>query len=119
MERIHYAGDAVTTGTAIAHALLDYARALALVEASDTVEIPVVRDDGSVARATFLIGPASQLIAESVEPVESADGAREELESQELVDDLARRAARLGHARPVFDDVFDDDQGSTLGTDVI
>ena len=82
MERIHYAGDAVTTGTAIAHALLDYARALALVEASDTVEIPVVHDDGSVARATFLIGPASQLITESIA------GEIEELVNQELVDDL-------------------------------
>ncbi|QJU55263.1 hypothetical protein SCB71_19745 [Herbiconiux sp. KACC 21604] len=115
MERIHYAGDSVVTGSAIAHALLEYARALALIEASDTVEIPVVRDDGSVARATMLIGPASQLISESV------DDDREELENQALVDDLTRRAAGAGPARPVIDDVDDlgEDRDSTVGTDAI
>ena len=42
MDRIHYAGDSILTGTDIAHAMLEYARALAQVGSSATVEIPTV-----------------------------------------------------------------------------
>ena len=42
-------------------------RRLARNEASATVEIPVYRSDGSLGRAEFLIGPASQVVAESAD----------------------------------------------------
>lgn len=67
MERIHYAGGSVLTGSAIARALLEYAGALASSEESATVDIPCRHDDGSLGRANFLIGPASQLVSETEE----------------------------------------------------
>ena len=51
------------TGSEIARALLDYAQALAQADASATVEIPTIEDDGSNSRTEVLIGPASQLSA--------------------------------------------------------
>jgi hypothetical protein len=94
MDRIHYAGSSVLTGTAIARALLNYAEALALSESSVTVDIPIRQEDGEVGRAAILIGPASQLFAESED-----DG--EELVDEELVERITREAARLGVSRPV------------------
>jgi hypothetical protein len=76
MDRIHYAGDSILTGTAIAAALLEYAAALARADASETVRIPTREEDGSEGRSTLLIGPASQLTADS-----------EESEFDELVDE--------------------------------
>ncbi|WP_291042329.1 hypothetical protein [Herbiconiux sp.] len=76
MDRIHYAGDSVVTGTEIARALLEYAHVLAEHDMSATVDIPTVSDDGSLSRSTILIGPASQLISDA-----------EESEHDELVDD--------------------------------
>lgn len=61
MDRVHYSGDSFLTGTAIAHALLDYAQALAESGASATVEIPTINSDGTRVRSEILIGPASQL----------------------------------------------------------
>jgi hypothetical protein len=67
MDRIHYAGNSILTGTTIAHALLDYAQALAQVGASATVDIPTLNDDGTLGRSEVLIGPASQLISTAEE----------------------------------------------------
>ena len=68
MDRIHYAGDSILTGTEIAHALLEYAQALAVAGTSATVDIPVVNEqDGSIGRSELLIGPASQLTSDSEE----------------------------------------------------
>ena len=98
MDRIHYAGDSLLTGTEIATALLEYAQALAGAGNSDTVEIPIVRDDGSVGRANFVIGPASQLVS-IVEVSERA-----ELEDQEVVESLRHKAAALGTPTAVSGD---------------
>jgi hypothetical protein len=76
MDRIHYAGESVLTGSAIAGALLEYAEVLAKSNTSATVDVPTREPDGSVGRAKFLIGPASQLISEA-----------EESEYEELIDD--------------------------------
>ena len=66
MDRIHYAGDSILTGSEIAHALLEYAQALAVAGTSATVVIPVVDEhDGSIERSELLIGPASQLISDT------------------------------------------------------
>ena len=64
MERIHYAGDSLLTGSAISRSLLEYAEALAIKDSSATVDIPIRNADGSQGRANFLVGPASQIFAE-------------------------------------------------------
>lgn len=91
MHRIHYAGDSIVTGTAIARALLDYAQALSQVGASATVEVPTIEPDGGPGRAELLIGPASQLSAH--EERYSA----EELTDDELVERMRAEANRLRH----------------------
>lgn len=99
MDRIHYAGDSVVTGSAIARAVLEYAKALAKANQSETVEIPTLAPDGSISRSTLLIGPASQLIAE-VEPAEGGAD-REELVDDELVGRFQAETAKLTlHAYP-------------------
>ncbi|QEW00752.1 hypothetical protein F6J84_12005 [Microbacterium caowuchunii] len=97
MDRIHYAGDAILTGTEIARALLDYAQALAQAGTSATVDIPTVNADGSPGRSEVLVGPASQLISDSEEsphpdPVDEDLVARLGAES--------RRLRSYGLARP-------------------
>jgi hypothetical protein len=89
MDRIHYAGDSILTGSAIAKALLEYAEALAKVGASATVDIPTREADGSLGRSSLLVGPASQLIADA-----------EVSEYDEVIDDALvayfdKEAARL------------------------
>ncbi|MFB2579859.1 hypothetical protein ACEXQD_01285 [Herbiconiux sp. P15] len=111
MERIHYAGDSVLTGTAIARELLEYARALAVSEDSDTVEIPVRHTDGSAGVANILVGPASQLLSES----EETEG--DELEDDAVVQDLRHRSARLKPAHPVHSDQAAGDTTDTFDID--
>ncbi|KQQ06245.1 MULTISPECIES: hypothetical protein [unclassified Rathayibacter] len=104
MERIHYAGSSVLTGTAIARALVRYAEALALRKGSMTVEIPVRRASGGDGRASLLIGPASQLFSESEE------GGGDEIVDDELVARLTREADGLGVSRPITE--TDSDEGA-------
>ena len=103
MMRIHYAGGSELTGTAIADALLVLAEELARAGSATTVDIPVRQDDGSIGRSRFLIGPASQIVAET-EKTESV-----ELHDEELVSDLVRQANELRPHRV----------GATQSTDVI
>jgi hypothetical protein len=97
MDRIHYAGDSILTGSAIAKALLEYAEALAKVGASATVDIPTREDDGSIGRSKLLIGPSSQLISDAEE------NPFEEVVDDDIVAYFDREAARLrgpGGPRP-------------------
>lgn len=89
MDRIHYAGDSVLTGTKIAQALLEYAQALAKTGASATVDIPTREDDGSLGRSKILIGPASQLISDAEESLD------DEIVDDELVAHFERETAKL------------------------
>jgi hypothetical protein len=95
MERIHYAGDSLLTGTDIARALIEYANALAMAEQSATVEIPVQLPDGTIGRANFLIGPASQLVSQT------ETSSFDEVVDPALVERLTRETGRLRPARPV------------------
>ena len=79
MDRIHYAGHSIVTGTAIARGLLDYAQALTAVVASASVQVPTLRSDGSLGISQFLIGPASQLLSDT------ESGASEEIIDEDLV----------------------------------
>ena len=89
MERVHYAGSSILTGSAIAHALLDYAQALAEVGTSATTQIPTLNDDGTPGMSEVLIGPASQLIADTEE------SPYDEVVDDELVARLRRAADRV------------------------
>lgn len=89
MDRIHYAGDSILTGSEIARALLEYAEALAKVGTSATVDIPTRKPDGSLGRSSVLVGPASQLIADA------EDSEYDEIVDDELVAYFDREAARV------------------------
>jgi hypothetical protein len=97
MHRVHYAGHSILTGTAIARALLDYAQALAGAVAAATVQIPTMRIDGSTGSSELLIGPTSQLLADSEE------SERHEVIDDELVASMrseAHRIRRYGMSAP-------------------
>jgi hypothetical protein len=98
MELIHYAGGELMTGEGIAHAVLEYAKMLAMNESSDEVEIPIRREDGSLGVAQLLLGPASQLVAETI----VSD--LEDVTDSDLVTQLGVKAARLANPRPVMND---------------
>ena len=77
-------------------AVLEYAKALAKVNQSETIEIPTVADDGSVRRSKILIGPASQLIADE----EFSDD--DELVDEQLIASIQVETAKLtNRAYPV------------------
>ena len=99
MDRIFYAGESFLTGSSIAQALLNYAKALAENDSSETVDLPVREPDGSLHRTTFLIGPASQIIAEAEDPE------LDEVVDDELVAELIRKTALINGrvAMPVAD----------------
>ena len=107
MERIHYAGGVLLTGSEIADAIVDYAAALAARRTAASVDIPVRTPDGRTTRAHMLIGPSSQLVTE---PIESE---QDELVDEELVSSLRNATTALGNTRPLVgrtgpDDVLDD-----------
>lgn len=94
MDKITYAGESFLTGSAIAHALMDYAQALAQVAGSAMVEFPALDDAGEPVRSEILLGPASQILSTTV----STD--REEVEDADLVARLARAADELRRDSP-------------------
>jgi len=81
---IIYAGGEYVTGDAIALALMYYSRGLADEGAAETVEIPILSQDGSPVMATFLVGPSSQIVAKDV------DSEYDELVDSETVARLQR-----------------------------
>lgn len=62
MKIIVYAGSEFLTGDDVAAALLDYSESLGAAHAAHIAEIPVREPDGSTINATFLVGPASQIV---------------------------------------------------------
>ncbi|MDX2375429.1 hypothetical protein M4I32_01260 [Microbacterium sp. LRZ72] len=109
MHRITYAGDWFVTGSAIAHALLDYAQALSQAEASATIEVPTREADGSIGRSEVLIGPASQLAAHE----EDMDG--DEVIDEALTERMHRKAERLRHYGMPSPTIGADPSGGTEG----
>ncbi len=62
-----YAGAELMTGDAIAVAVLEYCAALAEEVAAETLEVPILHVDGTPGTATLLVGPTSQMVAQSVD----------------------------------------------------
>jgi hypothetical protein len=102
MERINYAAGSVLTGDDIAHALVEYSKALARAAQSDNVTFPVLLESGDVATAEVLIGPASQIM-NVPEPNDHDD-----LSDADLVDELVRKTDALGLSHPQSEDAFED-----------
>jgi hypothetical protein len=102
MKSIHYAGEILMTGDAIADAVVQYAEALAKNVTSASIAIPVITSDGTLTEASFLLGPASQLVAVSLESdhVDPID--------DELLAFIASAKAKLEGA-PVGTGVYDED----------
>ncbi|MDY0909382.1 hypothetical protein [Microbacterium sp. CFBP9034] len=91
MQMIMYSGGQFLTGDDIAAALLEYSRALGEEDTAKIVEIPILEEDGSRAIATFLIGPASQIVTKSVRTD------LDELVDAEVVQWLRRQARGITH----------------------
>ena len=99
MKTIHYAGEVLMTGDAIADAIVSYAESLARHETSASIEVPVLTESGVATTASFLLGPASQLVAVSV------DSQLDEVEDAELVEYLRLERSRLdGLPVPTLDE---------------
>ncbi len=96
MERIYYAGDRFLTGTEVARALVEYAAALARQGSAAAIEIPVRHTDGTAGVVNFLVGPASQLVTESLH-----GDAGEEIVDEQLVERLQALTADLSPMHPV------------------
>jgi hypothetical protein len=97
MKSIHYAADEFLTGNDIADALVRLAEALAQQETSLAVDIPVRFASGEIVPVSFLLGPASQMVA-----VPSLDE-QDEVIDQELVDWMTNQTTMAGRseARPL------------------
>ncbi|MEY9952250.1 hypothetical protein [Leifsonia sp. EB34] len=96
MKRIHYASGSVLTGDAIADVLVKYAAALALNAAAAEVRAPAILESGEVGEIVMLLGPASQILAET----ERFDGP--ELRDDDFVNGLGERVAALGPRRAAY-----------------
>jgi hypothetical protein len=90
MKSIRYAADEFLTGDAIADALVGFAAALAQHESSMAVDIPVRFASGEIIPVSFLLGPASQLVAVPM-PHE-----HDEVLDDELVTWMRAETARVG-----------------------
>ncbi|MCU1480876.1 MAG: hypothetical protein JWQ19_1662 [Subtercola sp.] len=95
MKEIHYAGGVLNTGDDIADAVVHFAESLARRVTSAAVDIPARLADGSVAKASLLLGPASQLVC--IPQLGDAD----EVVDAELVAHLYAEAARLADPKPL------------------
>lgn len=97
MQRIYYAGEHFLTGTAIGNALVSYAAALAQRGSADAIEIPVLHEDGRAVVMNFLVGPASQIMAEEVDTPSS-----DEIRDDDLVARLRALTADLAPMHPII-----------------
>ncbi|WP_213815308.1 hypothetical protein [Glaciihabitans sp. dw_435] len=114
MKVIHYAGDALTTGDAIAEALVGYAEALARRETSAAISIPVRMRNGNIAMASVLIGPASQLTAVPADVTEETDVPGGEILDEDLVERLQRDTAALANSHPQAAPVIENENDEVI-----
>ena len=97
MQRLHYTGDSILVSDDVCVAILELARALAVMQVSEVVKVPIVDEAGSLTEAELLIGPASQLYATPAGDVSDIEV------DPELVEDLRRRTAELEMAHSATD----------------
>jgi hypothetical protein len=97
MQRLHYTGDSILVSDDVCAAILDLARALAVMQVSEVVKVPIVDEAGSLTEAELLIGPASQLYSTPADDVSNIEV------DPELVAELRRRTAELEKAHSATD----------------
>ena len=88
MMRLDYAGGTIFTGTAIAHALLRYAAALARADDAVSIKVPGRTTDGVEGDFQILLGPSSQIL---VEPTDDPD----DFVDEEFLADIEQRIGLL------------------------
>ncbi|QNE36321.1 hypothetical protein [Leifsonia shinshuensis] len=96
MKRIHYASGTLLTGDAIADVLVKYAAALATNAAAAEVRAPAILESGERGEVVMLLGPASQILAES----EHFEG--DELRDDQFVRAIDEKVTALGPRRATF-----------------
>jgi hypothetical protein len=100
MRELHLGDGVLVTTDRIAHAVLDYTRALMRLGSEGTVDIPFARSDGSAGSARLLLGGRQNpwtADAASARPIELDDG--------DALRDLRTRTATLDNL--AFFDQFD------------
>lgn len=93
MRTVSYGGKSFTTSDDAAQALLEFAAVAAMNDIAEVVEVPSIRDDGSITVARLVIGPASELITFQV------DSPYDEPDTSEAAQLLRDRAAGFGTPR--------------------
>ena len=89
MKVLIYAGSEFMTSDTIADALMRYSEALTEGQNAGTIDVPIVEADGTSSTASFLVGPASQIVAKPVvsqfaDPIDAAVLARIEAATRGL-----------------------------------
>lgn len=107
MKHIHYDGSIVTTGNAIAQAVIEYAAVLGANGRSDTVNVPTFDEHGASTVATLLIGPASQIV------IDDAPDDELEPEDEEFVARLREASRAAGDVHPAH--AAEDDAAPATG----
>jgi hypothetical protein len=101
VKRIHYADEYLVTGDEIAAAVVEYARALALQNKSDMVDLPGMDRGGVHQRFQILLGPASQMLVSEEQTDEV------EIDEDHLIVDIEARIDRLRRVEPQTSDPTD------------
>jgi len=95
MKQVTYAGTTFTTGTDIADALLSLVEALGANGSSASVRLPAVGAGGDITDVDVVIGPASEVVAVTVQSTAP------ELVDAETVAGFEKRVRDLDRPRPV------------------
>jgi hypothetical protein len=106
VKKLVYAGTELITGDDIALGVLRYCEALADARTAEVIEIPVLTPGGSRSKATFVLGPASQIVAVDVQ------GAGEEIVDPDLMEILSQRTRAQ---RPQVTTVDPQEMGAQTG----
>jgi hypothetical protein len=88
VKRILYAGGSFVTGDGIANALLEYAAELANAGKAAKFDVPAVNFEQLPEQVSLVVGPASQLLAESV-------SIGQEIDDQDFIRQLRTRTGVL------------------------
>jgi hypothetical protein len=108
MRRVTYAGETFVTTEEVAEALIAFATTLAEQSSAESVQVPILGEDGGPMVIEILVGPSSELINRP-EP-----GPRPALDTTSFVADLLRRGSEARDtpttARPLEAELPDIDQ---------
>jgi hypothetical protein len=105
--------DVAVTDSALADAILEYARELGRAGTTDTVALPIARS-GHASEADLLLGPASQIAL-----MDNEDLQLESIElpgADQVTADIHDRIDAL-HGRPIGAVPLDEEEGATTFTD--